>query len=96
MTEVNSTWPLIRYLLDDAFYKEMYESHMQVFATEVFTPEIMIPRYTALSALVRADAILERSPYTFMRSSADFDAAIDTLKTQVQNRHDLVETYMGL
>ncbi len=96
MDEVDPSWPLIRYLLDDAVYRAVYEENMRVFATEVFTPEIMTARYTALSALVRADAMAETPPLTFMRSPSDFDAAIDQLRTQVQTRHDLVLQYLGL
>jgi len=96
LDEVGSQWPLIRYLIDDPVYLEMYESAMLQFASEVFTPEIMIARYTALSALVREDAVAEQWPYTFMRTPADFDASIDTLKTHVQTRQDLVMEHLGL
>ncbi len=95
MDEVDARWPLIRYLLDDPVYLELYESLMLQFATEVFTPEIMVDRYTALSVLVREDAVAEVWPYTFLRSPSDFDAAIDTLKIHVQTRQDLVLEHLG-
>ena len=96
LDEVGAQWPLIRYLIDDPVYLEAYKAYMLQFATEVFTPEIMVARYTQLSALVREDAVAETAPYTFMRAPADFDAAIDTLKTHVQTRQDLVLEHLGL
>ncbi len=96
LDEVTAQWPLIRYLLDDPTYLAAYEESMRSFATEVFTPERMLEQYDSLAALVREDAEAELWPYTFLRSPADFDAAMDTLRTHVQTRQALVLDHLGL
>lgn len=96
LDEVDARWPLIRYLIDDATYRLAYEEAMRAFVTEVFTPERMLARLEALAALVRADAVAERWPYTFLRTPSDFDAAMDYLMEHAQTRHGLALEHLGL
>ncbi len=92
--EVGSNWPLIRYLMDVDEYQQIYKDYLLEFTEGIFAPEKMTTLYSQYQALLQEYAYAESSPYTFIRSDAAFDAAIDELKNHVQTRASAVQSYL--
>lgn len=97
LTEVDDEWPLIRYLMDDPVYYDMYVDEVNAVATNVFYPERMEPIYTAAKWLIRRYVIGaegEIDGYTFLRSNFAFNRAVRVLLTHVQSRYDEAMAFM--
>ena len=94
MSEVGSDWPLIKYIIDQSEYNEIYESYLQKFIDEVFIPDEMISTYSSYYDLLKDYAYAEESGYTYIYSDNYFDSAVSTLKTHVQSRNDAVNSYL--
>lgn len=94
MDEVGSQWPLIRYLIDQPEYKTIYETDLQQFTEEVFVTANMIETYNNYFELIKEHAYAEESGYSFIGSSAEFDQAVEILKTHVQSRNSAVTSYL--
>ena len=95
--EVSSNWPLIRYLLDDDFYIQMYKSYLRDFIGTAFEPSKMISKYQYFANLIREYAVGvngEQSRYTFLESDGDFDSAIRELISHVSIRNSVVQNYI--
>ncbi|MFR9619933.1 MAG: CotH kinase family protein [Rikenellaceae bacterium] len=94
MSSVSSSWPLIRYILDDDDYKSIYKGYLRQFVDDVFVPETMIALYESYYDLLQESAYNENSGRTFIKADSYFDSAVSTLKTHVQTRCDLVDSYL--
>jgi len=94
LDEVSNNWPLIRYLIDDAEYKEIYEAYMLQFIEEVFIPNNMIVTYSNYYEMLKEYAYAEESGYTFIQYDSEFDNAVEELQTHVQSRTDAVLSYL--
>ncbi len=96
-SEVNSSWPLIRYLLDDEVYADKYKSNLKQVIQSSFSPSIMTAKYQYYANLIREYAVGdngEQRGYTFLESDGDFDSAISSLISHVSNRQSIVENYV--
>ncbi len=93
LKEITEQWPLIRYLIDNPLYKEIYNSYLMEFVNNVFTSEVMTDKYSAYYELLKEYAYAEETGYTYIQSDSDFDQAVDSLKNHVQSRNDAVNTY---
>lgn len=94
LSEVNSDWPLITYLIKDSEYKEKYKLYLQKFIDEVFVPNQLVETYSGYYELLRDYAYAEQTGYTFIRSNSEFDQAVEELKTHVQERNNAVKSYL--
>lgn len=94
LSEVSSSWPLIKYLIGVEEYKQIYESYMQQFVDEVFIPANLISSYSSYSDLLKVYAYAEESGYTYIYYDSQFDQAVVALKTHVQLRNDAVNAYL--
>jgi hypothetical protein len=97
MNEVNATWPLIRYLIDDPVYLALYKAHLKQFTADVLSQSsltAMLDRYTALVSPYAIGANGEQTGATWLASPAAFTAALPALKTHIQNRVTLVRSYV--
>jgi len=95
-SDLNDTeWPLIGYLYEDATYKAKYDSYVQEFVNNVFTISAMQSEYAAYASLVEPYATAEVEGYTFLNSSADFQAAISELNSHVSERVAAAENYLN-
>lgn len=97
-SEVSSSWPLIRYILDENEYSEKYKSYLAQVITSAFEPSKMISKYQYYSNLIREYAVGnsgEQKGYTFLESDSDFDAAISYLTSHVSSRKSVVENYIN-
>lgn len=92
--EVGSNWPLISHLMEEDEYQQTYKEYLLEFTEGVFAPEKMTTLYSEYQALLKEYAYAESSPYTFIRSDAYFDAAIEDLKQHVQTRASAVQSYL--
>jgi hypothetical protein len=97
LTEVNDRWPLIRYLMDDPVYHEMYVDEVEAVAANVFYPERMHSIYTAGKDLIQRYVIGEEGEiegYTFINSDDAFNQAVTDLKEHVQERYDAAMAFV--
>lgn len=95
LNEVGSNWPLISYLMDVEEYEELYEAYLNQFVEEVFEPNKMIQTYTDYYSLLKEDADMEESGYTYISYDGAFDRAVDELKDHVQDRTNAVQSYLN-
>lgn len=94
LSEVGNSWPLISYLIDVPEYEEKYQAYLQQFIDEVFVPSKMQSLYDSYYNLLKEYAYAEESGYTFLRNDAEFDSAIETLKSHVSQRNTAVLSYL--
>ncbi len=90
-SEVGSDWPLIRYLMDDALYRQTYVELVEETVTEVFNVDRMEPIFEAAHELVGSYVVGdggEIEGYTLLTDSDNFDAALDALNDHVADRYD--------
>lgn len=93
-SEVTDQWPLIRYLIDDPDYKDLYDGYVESFIEEVFTVDKMTETYQNTYDLIKDFAYSEEAGYTFLKSDDAFDAALETLKQHVVTRTAAARTYL--
>lgn len=95
LDDVNSSWPLIRYLMNVEDYELIYQNYVQQFVDEVFIPADMISTYESYYSLLKEYAYLEESGFTYLNNDSDFDQAVTTLKSHVQSRNTAVDSYLN-
>ena len=97
MNEVSSSWPLLRYVADDATYMEKYKSYLKSFKDNVFTESAMnalFDKYHNLISPYVIGANGEQASYTHLTNSASFTSALASLKAHVSTRRALISTYV--
>ena len=94
LDEVNSSWPLIRYLIDQPEYQAKYREYLKKFVDEVFVPEEMIQLYSKYYEELKDYAYAEESGYSFLNADNQFDEAIESLKAHVSERNSVVLQYL--
>jgi spore coat protein CotH len=93
-SEVSSSWPLIKYIINVEEYEETYETYLQEFVDDVFVADDMKITYSSYYTLLKDYAYAEESGYTFLESDSDFDSAVSTLKSHVVSRNSAVTSYL--
>ncbi|MBT6179844.1 MAG: CotH kinase family protein [Deltaproteobacteria bacterium] len=96
LDSVNDDWPLIRYLLDDSVYRELYKDEVRAVLEGAFvtqTVHAQMDRYHSLiTPYVVGPEAIEEEPYTFLRRASRFEEALtrfrDGLKPHVEDRYD--------
>ena len=98
LDEIGSSWPLIRFIIDQEGWKEQYKQELNNFVNEVFYSERMNTIYENYRVLLK-DFVVgdsgELSEYSFLNNDTEFDAAIDFLKNHVSTRTNVVEEYLS-
>ncbi|NRT16177.1 spore coat protein CotH [Flavobacterium sp. 28A] len=89
-----TSWPLIGYLYNDATYKAKYDMYVKSVINNAFNETTMKATYASYGALVKPYAIKEVKGYTFLKSTAEFQTAIDALSTHVTARTTAVNSYL--
>jgi spore coat protein H len=95
---VGENWPLIRYLMDDPEYHALYVSAMQDFVDEVFVPDELADRLTALHELIAPYVVGENGEvegYTYLNSESAFESSLPDLIAYVEERYALAQDYPG-
>ncbi|MDF9799308.1 spore coat protein H [Catalinimonas alkaloidigena] len=90
----STQWPLIGYLYADTSYKAQYDTYVEEVISGVFDPSTIQATYTTYAALIEPYATSETDGYTFLNSSAEFQSAVNTLKTHATQRAAAVEAYL--
>lgn len=90
-----SEWPLIGYLYQDDVYKAQYDTYVQEVVDGAFNTATMQSLYSSYASLVAPYAAAEEPGFSFLNSSADFDAAINELNAHVSQRASAVNTYLN-
>ena len=97
MTEVAKTWPLLRYIADDAVYYARYKQYVSEFSNSVFTSTKMgtlFEKYHNLIAPYVNGSEVEQKPYSNLTSTAAFANELATLKTHVSTRNQAVVAFL--
>jgi spore coat protein H len=97
MTEVAKTWPLLRYVADDAVYYAKYKQYVAEFSNNVFKAAKMgtlFEKYHTLIAPFVNGIEIEQKPYSNLTSTAAFTNELATLKTHVSTRSQAVTTFL--
>ncbi len=86
--EVNETWPLIRYLLDDPVYYDMYLAYLAETVAGPFNPDQMAQSYQEMADLI--------APYATAEVGEDaFDTAVQQLIDHAYQRADEVAIFLS-
>jgi spore coat protein CotH len=95
---VTEQWPLIRFLLDDAVYHDIYVAYVDQVSTGAFEPSKMAATYQALHDLIAPYAIGENGEitgYTNLSAPEAFTSALTTLINHAQQRYTLAQTFVA-
>jgi len=98
MDEVKANWPLIRFLMDDPTYQEIYTPYVEAAINGPFNPEEMEATFQELHDLVRPYVIGpdgEIQGYTHLRSDSAFEKALDFLVKHAYQRYEGVSSWLG-
>lgn len=94
--EIDGSWPLIRWLLDDAVYRATYRRHLEDILATTFQPSRVMAQLRSEHALIARDVIGpegEQPGRTFLDSAQRFDDALhgpEGLLAYVQARYALL------
>ncbi|MCP4678797.1 MAG: cellulosomal protein [Deltaproteobacteria bacterium] len=94
LTEVSERWPLIRYLMDDPVYNDMYFEHVEAIVAGAFDVEEFQKRIQTEHDLIRPHVVGkdgELPDYTDLPDPEYFDLSLDYLMRHVIDRHQAVE-----
>jgi spore coat protein H len=97
MNEVSGSWPLIRYVADDAVYFQRYKDLLKDYKNNNFNVvaiQGMIDNYYTMISPYVIGANGEQPGYTHLTSSAAFTNEKTNLKTHIQNRWTLVNSFV--
>ncbi len=94
MDRVDDSWPLISYLFSVGDYQQKYKEHLRLFVSAVYEVEAMQKLYDSYYNLLKESAYAEQRGRTFLRVSTQFDAAVKALKTHVESRRAVVDSYL--
>lgn len=99
MDEITNSWPLIRYLLDEPVYKNIYHNEMKSAMSGCFDEAAITTRMTQLHELIRpyvVGAEGETSKYGFLKNgTTQFDQGLTELTNLVTERHIAVNDYLA-
>ena len=90
LSEADGTWPLIRYLMDDPVYHEIYVDEIRDVIADVFYPDRMQAVYETAHELIRPYVVGdegENDGYTLLYAPGFFDSGLDYLENHVAKRH---------
>lgn len=89
MSEVSNSWPLIRFLMDDATYRAAYRKHLATAVEGAFEAATFAKRVKELHALVAPHVVGakgEVAPYSTLSAAATFEASVLELQDHAKAR----------
>lgn len=95
---VTETWPLIRYLMDDAVYKALYDTYVEDTAVGAFEPDKMEATYRALHELITPYVLGDGGAQAAdmqLDSALTFEESLNQMIEQAQQRQAAVQDYLG-
>lgn len=98
LSGVSNSWPLIRFIADDATYYAKYKSDVRSFTDDVFTSAKMDALFTKYHTLISPYVIgpeeTEVTKYTHLTSSSAFTSELTALKQHVISRKQAVDAFV--
>lgn len=94
LSNINNEWPLIRYILDQPEYLELYKSEINKFITYIFNPKLVKEKTDAYYALIYPYASTEKKGFTFLPSPQNIDEGKNELIRHTENRYRLAQEYL--
>jgi spore coat protein H len=97
-SNVDSNWPLIRYLLDDSVYNALYLDELNKFATNYFNTGIALSKIQAAHDLIVpyvTGSEAEQSGYTFVTTPASFESAFTSLSQFITKQSISISSLEG-
>lgn len=85
MSEVTSSWPIIRYTMDVEEYETQYKAYLSEFVNGAFEPTKMQALYSTYESLITSYASQE---------SSSFSNGVSSLKSHVEQRYEAVINYL--
>ncbi|MBT9558141.1 MAG: CotH kinase family protein [Myxococcales bacterium] len=85
-------WPLIRFLLDDVVYLEMFKDELSLTLQGAYDIDAFSDRAEELHALIEPHVLEEVAPYTQLTSAAAFSGSVADLIDHVTSRHAAIKT----
>lgn len=98
MATVTEQWPLIRYLLDDPQYLEVYRDYVAQAAAVEYEPVAAAKRFQAAHDLIAPYVVGpegEIEGYTFLPSDAAFEGSVTDLVAHANGRQTAVADYLA-
>ncbi len=95
--EVNESWPLIRYLIDDPVYHAKYVAYVDKARKEAFAIEPTQAMYQKAHNLIRPFVVGsdgEQKDSTLLSSPEAFETSLEQLNTHLQARHAAADTFL--
>jgi len=96
--EVNESWPLIRYLIDDPVYHAKYVAYVDQARKVAFAIEPTKAMYQKAHNLIRpfvVGADGEQKDATLLSSPAAFESSLEQLYTHLKSRHAEAEAFLS-
>ena len=98
LSGISSSWPLIRYVIDDDVYNASYRVYVKDFTDNIFTTEKMNTlfdkNHDLISPYVIGPEETEGGKYTQLTSTASFTSALTDLKNHVVTQRSAVSAYL--
>ena len=94
---VAASWPLIRYIADDAVYYQKYKTYVKDFNDNVFTTAKMNALFDKNTNLITPfvnGTEKEQAPYSNLTNTTSFTAALPSLKQHVVARNQAVANFV--
>jgi len=98
MNEVNQSWPLIRYLVDDSLYFQSYKKYLGEFSNKVFNEIVLGPVAENAHQLIRpyvTGAEGEQPGYTHIPNQTVFLNSLQGIKSHIAARNQLVSQFLN-
>ncbi len=95
---ITDQWPLIRYLLDDEVYRQVYRDYVAETVTGPFLPETTITRFREVHALIAPYVVGqegEQPGFTLLGSPDEFQQSLATLEQHVQSRAQAAAAFLA-
>ncbi|HOM02425.1 MAG TPA: CotH kinase family protein [Acetivibrio sp.] len=99
LNEIGSNWPLIRYLMDDPVYKNIYHNEMQKALDTCFNETALIEKARRLHELIRPYTVGSEGEirgYSYLTNGeAQFNQALNDLINHISTRHKETRAYLS-
>lgn len=96
--DVSNNWPLIRYLMDDSEYHDLYMRYVESFISDVFVPDELEARLTELHEMIAPYVVGDNGEiegYTTLSSDEAFETSLNTLISHINERYTLAQEYVA-
>jgi spore coat protein H len=100
LSEIGSQWPLIRFLMDDSVYNNLYKQEMRAAIDGCFNEAAVTAKMRTLHELVRPYVVGregESGAYSYLSNgTTEFNQALTNLLAHVSSRQRAVRSFLGI